>query len=127
MAKGTTGFLLEAWKFSIYLIIPIGASWYFNNPSRRQASTEYWQYVKYPADPNTTLRADIQRLVEQQSQRAVYVEQLRQLETAASRATELIEEEEPSSSSSSNTNRERRGWWRWVSGWTGGKENADGH
>ena len=88
MAKGRPGHLLEAWKFSLYLGLPLLASWYYNDPERQKASADYWKYVEYPANPTTGMKERLmeqERLHrEQQKQREVYQEQLRQLDQLAS-------------------------------------------
>lgn len=43
MAKGRQGFMLEFWKFGVYLMIPVGASVYFNDPTRQKKNADYWQ------------------------------------------------------------------------------------
>ena len=62
MAKGTTGFYLEGWKFSVYLAVPLFASWYFGDPQRQREAANYWQFVKYPANPNTGLKEQIEAI-----------------------------------------------------------------
>jgi len=47
MAKGRQGFLLEFYKFGVYLMIPICASIYFNDPERQKRNAEYWQVTFY--------------------------------------------------------------------------------
>jgi hypothetical protein len=105
MALGKTGMRLEAWKFSIYLIIPIAASVYFNDPKRQQYWADYFQFLKYPSSPNTNLKKQFEDLVKQQEeqrqQRSEYVEQMRKLQESAQKSRQRREEEE---------SQQKRGW-----------------
>ena len=80
---------LEAWKFSIYLFIPIAASVYFNDPKRQQYWADYFQFLKYPSSPNTNLKHQFEDLVKQQEQqrqqRKEYAQQMRKLQESAQR------------------------------------------
>jgi hypothetical protein len=102
MAKGRQGMYLEAWKFGVYLMIPIVATAYYAAPQRQKAAADYWQFVKYPANPNTDLRKNIQKELEQDKQREVYRQQLSQLMKEPQNDAE--EQAEPSKS--------KRPWWR---------------
>ena len=79
MAKGRQGFLLEGWKFAIYLAIPITASVYFNNPDNQRKAADYWQYIRYPANPSTGWKEQIELMRSQKEQREAYRQQLQQL------------------------------------------------
>lgn len=102
MAKGRSGFYLEGWKFAVYLALPLGASWYYNDPSRQKASADYWKFVEYPANANN-LQEQVEELRKQQKSRQAYKDQLLALEKQAARpkqsATDLVEQEGVS-------------WWR---------------
>jgi hypothetical protein len=87
MAKGKQGFQLEAWKFGIYLAIPIAASWWFSDPARQKQAADYYQYVQYPANPNVSMKEQIELLQKQRVQQEVYREQLRALNQQANRTT----------------------------------------
>lgn len=114
MAKGKQGFYLESWKFAVYLAVPIAASWYYSDPKRQKESADYWQYVKYPANPNVNMKEQIEALAAQQKQRNAYREQMKELNAQAARAQESrrLEEEQ----------QQRRGWLSWIG--LGGKKNA---
>jgi hypothetical protein len=111
MAKGKQGLYLESWKFAVYLAVPIAASWYYSDPQRQKESADYWQYVKYPANPNVNMKEQIEALAAQQKQRNAYREQMKELQAQAAR-TEQRSQEETS----------RRGWWSWIG--FGRKKNA---
>ena len=85
MAKGRTGFVLEGWKFGLYLALPILASWYYSDPDRQQRSVDYWKYVEYPASAHTaeSLQAEAERYNQQKEQRQAYRDQLRALQQQA--------------------------------------------
>jgi hypothetical protein len=104
MAKGKGGFTLEAYKFAIYLIIPIGASWYYSDPTRQKESIDYWQFVKYPANPVTGLVEDVRKYKDQEKQRQVYREQLEQLNQQAERMKAI----EPIDDNA------KKGWFAWL-------------
>ena len=42
MAKGRQGLYLEAWKFSVYLAVPILASVYYSDPDNQRYWADYW-------------------------------------------------------------------------------------
>jgi hypothetical protein len=90
MALGKTGMRIEAWKFGVYLFIPIAASVYFNDPKRQQYWADYFQFLKYPSSPNTNLKSQFEDLVEQQEkqkqQRNEYAEQMRRLQESAQKS-----------------------------------------
>lgn len=104
MAKGKQGFYLEGWKFAVYLGIPILASWYYSDPQRQKEAADYWQYVKYPANPNVNMKEQLETLIAQQKQRDVYREQMKELNAQAARAQTRQHDEEPA----------QRGWLRWI-------------
>ena len=105
MVKGRAGFQLEAWKFGIYISIPIVASMIFNSPTVQKASADYFQFLKYPANPNTNLKEDFERYARDfektQQQREEYAKQVRKL----AERTEQAQESVP------NGNNEKRGWF----------------
>lgn len=90
MAKGRQGFYLEAWKFAVYISIPIIASVYYTDPDRQKEMADYWKFISYPENPNTNVRQKIQELAkekaEQREQRLAYQRQLQELQRAAERA-----------------------------------------
>lgn len=79
MVKGRQGLFLEGWKFVVYLAVPITASIYFSNPENQKKSADYWQYVKYPPNPSTGWKEQIELLQSQSKQREIYRQQLQQL------------------------------------------------
>ena len=110
MVHGRAGMKLEAWKFGVYLIIPISASLAFNEPKIQRWAADYFQFMKYPANPNTNLREEFEELVKkrekEREQRKLYAEQVRKLQESAKEsrlATAAVEEEA-----------KRRGWFSWL-------------
>ena len=113
MVKGRQGFLLEGWKFAIYLLVPITASIYYNNPENQKKSADYWQYVKYPANPSTGWKEQIELMQSQQKQREEYRQQLQLLnDSSTSKATTVGGDIDENDMDNSNGNRWR--WLRWV-------------
>ena len=110
MAKGKQGFQLEAWKFGIYIAIPIAASWWFSDPIRQKEAADYYQYVKYPANPNTNMKEQIEKLKIQQEQHQAYREQLRELNKQANRTTQAAMEVSRGADNEGSS----RGWLRWI-------------
>jgi hypothetical protein len=104
MAKGKGGMYLEGWKFAVYLALPLGASWWFNDPRRQKEAADYWQFVKYPANPNVGMKEQIEALSAQQKQRDVYRDQMKELHAQAARTRKQQEEKEE----------EKPGWLRWI-------------
>lgn len=89
---------LEAWKFGIYIAIPIIASVYFNDPKRQEYWADYFQFLKYPSSPNTNLKNQFEDLVKQQEQqkqqRSEYAEQMKRLQESAQKSRERREQQE---------------------------------
>jgi cell shape-determining protein MreC len=113
MVLGKKGLRLEAYKFLVYISIPVMASVYFNDPKKQQYWADYFQFLKYPANPNTNLKGQFEELVEQKEkekeQRSEYAEQMRKLQESAQksrqRREEIMEQED--------TNK-KQGWRRWF-------------
>jgi Pet100 len=121
MAKGRRGLYLEAWKFGVYLLIPISATWYFGDPNRQKRHAEYWSYVEYPANPNVGLAEQVKELQKKQAQREVYKHQLQQLGQQAKRTAELASEANANTTYNaeggdprSTEQQSRARWRRWV-------------
>lgn len=121
MVKGRKGLYLEAWKFGVYISIPIFASVYYSNPETQRYWADYWQFIKYPENPNTNVKEKIQELITQKELKAeqanVYKEQLRELQQAAERSRKF--QEEPGNGSAPS-------WWRRAGRWVvGSKKDAE--
>jgi Pet100 len=125
MVHGRPGLYLEAWKFSVYIAVPIVASVYYSNPETQKYWADYWQFVKYPENPNTNVKEQIEALIQerkrQEAQGQVYREQLKQLHVSADRSkqfqAELLQQQrQPIEGASSELS-----WWRRAGRWvTGG-------
>ena len=114
MVLGKKGLRLEAWKFLVYISIPVVASVYFNDPKKQQYWADYFQFLKYPANPNTNLKGQFDDLLEQnereKEQRNEYAKQMRKLHESAQRSRqhreELMEQEDAN---------KKKGWIiRWL-------------
>lgn len=120
MVKGRQGLYLEAWKFSVYLGIPIIASVYYSDPDNQRYWADYWQYIKYPENPNTNVKDKIQEIAKekekQREQRLAYRQQLMALQASANRTNDFDKADE-SSSSSSGQEQHTTSWWRRAGGW----------
>lgn len=96
MVLGRQGLRLEAWKFGVYLIVPIVASVVFNNPERQRYWADYFQFLKYPANPNTNLKEQFedyqQQFQKEKEQRQAYLEQMRALQESAKKSRQREEE-----------------------------------
>lgn len=111
MVHGRQGLKLEAFKFGVYLIIPISASLAFNDPKVQQVAADYFQFLKYPANPNTNLKEEFEELVKQKQiekeQRRLYAEQMKKLQESAQSSrleNELKLKQEGT----------KRGWFSWL-------------
>ena len=62
MVLGKAGLRLEAWKFAVYITVPIFASVVYNEPELQRVCADYFQFMKYPANPNTNLREEFEEL-----------------------------------------------------------------
>eukprot|EP00555_Chaetoceros_dichaeta_P014238 CAMPEP_0198257754 /NCGR_PEP_ID=MMETSP1447-20131203/7346_1 /TAXON_ID=420782 /ORGANISM="Chaetoceros dichaeta, Strain CCMP1751" /LENGTH=111 /DNA_ID=CAMNT_0043944721 /DNA_START=113 /DNA_END=445 /DNA_ORIENTATION=+ len=111
MVHGRQGMKLEALKFSIYIIVPIGASMAFNEPIVQQVCADYFQFLKYPASPNINLREEFEELQEKRQKekeaREAYADQIRKLQESAQSKREIVE------AVGGGGGEERKGWFRW--------------
>ena len=110
MVKGRAGYILEGWKFAVYLMIPLAASAYFNNVENQKRAADYWQFIKYPENPDTGWKERIELMVAQQSQRQAYREQMEQLNRSAN--------------PNDDEAKKAKGWRRWI-GWGRPSSNGD--
>jgi hypothetical protein len=127
MVKGRQGFYLEAWKFGVYVSIPVIASAYFSDPQTIKEQAKYWKFIEYPENPNTNVRQKILKLAkekeEQREQRNAYQRQLEELQRAAARSSSANDYDEDEDGDSSDLSGRRRSWWR---RWFGrGKNSAE--
>lgn len=117
MVHGKAGMYLEAWKFGVYLFIPLVASAYYADPENQKYWADYYQFIKYPENPNTNVKDKIEELVKQKElqkeQRQAYQDQLRQLQEAAERSANYQSENNASSVESKSV-------WRRLGGLFGG-------
>jgi hypothetical protein len=108
MVLGRQGLKLEVWKFGVYIIAPIGASLTFNDPRVQSYCADYFQFLKYPANPNTNLKEEFEELQKkrevEKEQRMEYAKQVRKLQESAQRRR--LEE--------ATRNTERKGWFSWM-------------
>ena len=121
MVKGRAGLYLEAWKFGVYITVPIFASVYYSNPETQKYWSEYYQFVKYPENPNTNVKEQIEQLIQekklQKEQSQQYRDQLQQLQAAASRSKQYRSEPPPDGDHDSAS------WWRRVGRWVTGRSD----
>mmetsp|Transcript_7193 Transcript_7193/g.12906 ORF Transcript_7193/g.12906 Transcript_7193/m.12906 type:complete len:132 (-) Transcript_7193:221-616(-) len=112
MVLGKKGLQLEAWKFAVYLFVPIGASIYFNDPEAQRYWADYFQFLKYPASPNTNLKEQFEELQKkrelEKEQRKAYTDQVLKLQDNARQSRERREK---LSLSGEQDNSQRRGWF----------------
>lgn len=122
MVHGKAGLYLEAWKFSLYLFVPLVASIYYSDPETQRYWADYWQYIKYPENPNTHVKEQIQKLADekelQREQRMAYKEQLMRLQQAAERAERGEDGDEDDSNPSPS-------WWRRAGQWIVGSNKDE--
>jgi len=122
MVKGRQGLYLEAWKFGVYVSIPVIASVYFSDPKTIKQQADYWKFIEYPENPNTNVRQKIQKLAkekeEQREQRMAYQKQLQELQRAAARSSDYDAEKDDDAADIAGR---RRSWWR---RWFGRGENS---
>mmetsp|Transcript_1216 Transcript_1216/g.1553 ORF Transcript_1216/g.1553 Transcript_1216/m.1553 type:complete len:109 (-) Transcript_1216:198-524(-) len=106
MVLGKQGMRLEALKFSIYILIPVVASISFNNPETQKYWADYFQYLKFPANPNTNLKEQYEELAKQRAlqkeQRQEYLDQMKRLQESAQKSREKSEE----------SGADKKNWWK---------------
>jgi Pet100 len=111
MARGRPQLQLEAFKFSIYLGIPILASVTFNSPNVQKYFADYFQFLKYPPNPNTGLQEDFEEMIRkrqlQREQEQQYREQLRLLHESAQKSRVAQE------AGRQNETKKRSWYWLW--------------
>ena len=120
MVHGRQGYYLEAWKFSLYVALPIVASVHYSNPETNKYWADYWQYIKYPENPNTNVKEKIQKLIDEKEsnreQLRAYQQQLQRLQEAAERSSNMhqvvVEAESPP-------------WWRRAGRWIVGSKKEE--
>ena len=109
MVKGKKGLYLEAWKFSVYISLPIIASVYHANPETQKKWADYYKFIQYPENPNTKVKQKIQALAkekeEKREQHLAYQKQLQELQASAERSQNYKMDEEKTS------------WWGRIGGW----------
>mmetsp|Transcript_3164 Transcript_3164/g.8958 ORF Transcript_3164/g.8958 Transcript_3164/m.8958 type:complete len:132 (-) Transcript_3164:5964-6359(-) len=119
MVKGKAGLYLEAWKFGVYISIPIFASAYYSDPETQKYWADYWQFIKYPENPNTNVREKIRELAKEKEQlaeqRRAYREQLRELQVAADRSKNFVDNE------ARDVVADAPSWWSRIGGWVTGR------
>ena len=105
---------LEAWKFGVYILVPIAASAWYNNPDIQKRSADYFQFMKYPPSPNTNLREEFESLVKkrevERGQRSEYAAQMKKLQEAAQNSRA----QEDAGSAAEKKAQRRAGWFRWL-------------
>lgn len=105
---------LEAFKFGVYLIIPISASLTFNDPRVQEWAANYFQFLKYPANPNTNLKEEFEEILkkkqEDKEQRRLYAEQIQKLQDSA-KASRL---EIAATANATDIGGSKRGWFSWL-------------
>lgn len=110
MVLGRKGLQLEAWKFGLYIMVPIVASVTFNDPDVQRYFADYFQFMKYPANPNTNLKGEFEELQRkrelEKQQRREYAEQLKKLQDSAKKSRE---KEDLAAAPGSGS-----GWLRWL-------------
>jgi hypothetical protein len=112
---GRGSFHMEAWKFAVYLLVPIGASVYFSNPGRMKQTAEYWKFIEYPPNPNVGLKDEIIAAQKQwQLHNEAYQKSLAELKEANKKRKPIEDNDE--------TERSTPGFWRRWFGWGKGKE-----
>jgi Pet100 len=103
---GKGSFAMEAWKFAVYLAVPIGASIYYSSPGRMKETAEYWKFIEYPANPTVGIKEQILLAHKQKEQREAYRKQLQALH-------------QPNKPSEPEDQEAKPGFWRRLFGWKG--------
>ena len=111
MVHGRAGMKLEAYKFGLYLIIPITASFAFNEPTVQRWAADYFQFLKYPANPNTNLKEEFEELLKkrqlEKEQMKAYAEQVQKLQESA-------QQSRIAAAAAKEAEGKRAGWFSWM-------------
>ena len=111
MVHGRAGMKLEAYKFGLYLIIPITASFAFNEPTVQRWAADYFQFLKYPANPNTNLKEEFEELLKkrqlEKEQMKAYAEQVQKLQESAQQSRIAV-------AAAKEAEGKRAGWFSWM-------------
>eukprot|EP00525_Craspedostauros_australis_P001780 CAMPEP_0198115812 /NCGR_PEP_ID=MMETSP1442-20131203/7303_1 /TAXON_ID= /ORGANISM="Craspedostauros australis, Strain CCMP3328" /LENGTH=140 /DNA_ID=CAMNT_0043773389 /DNA_START=139 /DNA_END=561 /DNA_ORIENTATION=- len=125
MVKGKQGLYLEAWKFGIYISIPIFASAYYSDPEAQKYWADYWQFIKYPENPNTNVKEKIRALAKEKAdlaqQRQAYRDQLRELQVAADRSKSYGD---GAIVVAGDVAANKPSWWSRLGGWVMGRSRS---
>ena len=122
MVLGKAGMRLEAYKFGLYISVPILASVIFNEPEVQRRCADYFQFLKYPANPNTNLRQEFEELRKQRDEererRAKYAEEVRRMQDSARRSREgreaaLLQDAAAADEGRGSSQQGLRRWWPW--------------
>mmetsp|Transcript_6143 Transcript_6143/g.8965 ORF Transcript_6143/g.8965 Transcript_6143/m.8965 type:complete len:133 (+) Transcript_6143:236-634(+) len=111
LAKGRTGFRIEAFKFLTYLSIPIVASQLFNYPEITQRIVDHYKFIEYPPEDEDTTQMkkdleEMQNKLAQAKMRKIMMQ--RQLESLDQTATKANPTNDSKESVDSNTTGR---WW----------------
>lgn len=118
MVLGRKGMRLEAYKFGLYISVPIFASITFNQPEVQKWCADYFKFLTYPANPNTNLREEFEQLAQQRAlekeKRAKYAEEVQRMQDNARISREGREAAlKAADENESGPQGGRWGWLRW--------------
>ncbi len=112
MVHGKAGLRLEAWKFATYLSIPIVASLTFQTPTVQKFCADYFQFLKYPANPNVNLKEQFEELVQkkqiEKEKMQKYADEVKKMRESAKEKRLLRE------AALEAENERKRGWFTWL-------------
>ena len=116
MVLGRKGMRLEAYKFGLYISVPIFASIIFNEPEVQKWCADYFKFLTYPANPNTNLREEFEQLAKQRElekeKRAKYAEEVQRMQDNARRSREG--REAALKTADENGSELQGGRWNWL-------------
>ena len=119
MVLGRKGMRLEAYKFGLYISVPIFASIIFNEPEVQKwcaDCADYFKFLMYPANPNTNLREEFEQLAKQRElekeKRAKYAEEVQRMQDNARRSREG--REAALKTADENGSELQGGSWNWL-------------
>jgi len=117
MVLGRKGMRLEAYKFGLYISVPILASITFNQPEVQKWCADYFQFLRYPANPNTNLREEFEQLAKQRAlekeKRAKYAEEVQRMQDNARRSREG-REAALRAADENGSGQQQGGRWSWL-------------
>ncbi|KAG5188333.1 hypothetical protein JKP88DRAFT_234345 [Tribonema minus] len=120
------GYRLEAFKFSLYLIVPVVATVVYNSPENMRALLQRYKFVEYPPEgPKLPTGDEMNDMIREGEKRQTYLkEQLAQRAAAQDAGPAAGQSPSVAVVDSNNTGGGKRWWQVWRRGGGGSSSSA---